>query len=59
VAGSKRQLTKRAVFNTTTTTQDKARSVTFYQHSYKIQSATAFNDKTAIIFVNNIQPLGY
>jgi hypothetical protein len=41
-----------------TTTQAKAHSVTFYEHSYRIQSATAFNDKTAINFVNNIPPLG-
>jgi hypothetical protein len=41
-----------------TTTQAKARSVTFCQHSYRIQSDTAFNDKTAIIFVKNIAPLG-
>ena len=36
-----------------TTTQ-----ATFYQHSYRIQSAAAFNDKNSIIFVNNIPPLG-
>jgi len=59
VAGAKRQLIKRTVFNIMTTTQAKDHSITFYEHSYRIQSATAFNDKTAIIFVNNSLPLGF